>query len=170
MYGTQILWPLTDFPFSHSILFIVDPTYTVPLIGAFVGAFIFKPDRAMRVTTMALVFSTGYLVWSSAAKRSIDAKVAAALTERGIAPEVYESTPAPLNTLLWRSVAVQGDQYYEIWASVFDEVQDVQIYPYPRNQALLDTVRDHPTSSVFVGLPRGNIKPGNPKIRSIFQI
>ena len=55
VYGTQILWPLTDFPFSHSILFIVDPAYTVPLIVAFVGAFIFKSDRAMRVTTVALV-------------------------------------------------------------------------------------------------------------------
>ena len=70
----------TDFPFSHSILFIVDPNSTVPLI-AFVGAFIFKPDRAMRVTTVALVFSTGYW-WSSAAKLSIDAKVAAFMWHR----------------------------------------------------------------------------------------
>ena len=77
---------VTDFPFSHSILFIVDPTYTVPLIVAFVGALIFKPDRAMRVTAVALVFSTGYLVWSSAAKLSIDAKVASALTERASRP------------------------------------------------------------------------------------
>ena len=158
VYGTQILWPVTDFPFSHSILFIVDPTYTVPLIVAFVGALILKPDRAIHVTAVALVFSTGYLVWSSAAKRSIDAKVAAALTERGIAPEVYESTPAPLNTLLWRGVAVQGDQYYEIWASVFDEVQDVQIYAYPRNQGLLDTVRDHPSIERLRWFTKGQYK------------
>ena len=28
VYGTQLLWPLTDHPFAHAILFIIDPAYT----------------------------------------------------------------------------------------------------------------------------------------------
>ena len=147
----------------------MDPAYTVPLIVAFVGAFIFKSDRAMRVTTVALVLSTGYLVGAALPNSRLMPRCGS-IAERGIATEVYESTPAPLNTLLWRGVAVQGDQYYEIWASVFDEVQTFRSIPTRATKPYWIRCEITPASSVFVGLPRGNIKPGNPKIRSIFQI
>ena len=37
VYGTQVLWPFTDYPFAHSLLFIIDPIYTLPLLVGFWG-------------------------------------------------------------------------------------------------------------------------------------
>ena len=146
VYGTQILWPLSAHPFSHSLLFIIDPLYTLPLLIAFVSALVSRNTRRnLKINHLMLIVSTAYLCWSASAKVLIDEKAMTALNFRGIAPAVYESTPAPFNTLLWRSVAIAGDHYYEIWTSVFDEIDDVQIVGYPRNLELLEPVANHPS-------------------------
>lgn len=159
VYGTQILWPLTDHPFAHSILFIVDPAYTGPLLIAFISVLLIRDvGKAIRLNAWMLGLSTLYLVWSTGAKIAIDHTVESALAQRGIIPEVYESTPAPLNTLLWRGVAVQGDRYYEIWASVFDEIDQVQVTEYPRNLELLASVADHPSVQRLRWFTKGQYK------------
>jgi len=38
-YGTQLLWPLNNFPYGISNIFIIDPLYTLPLL---VGVFLWK--------------------------------------------------------------------------------------------------------------------------------
>ena len=90
----------------------------------------------------------------------IDEKALSALNLRGVSPGVYESTPAPFNTLLWRSVAIAGDQNYEIWTSVFDEIDDVQIVGYPRNLELLEPVANHPSVQQLQWFTKGSTKLG----------
>lgn len=159
VYGTQILWPLTDHPFAHSILFIVDPAYTLPLVIGCLGAlWIHDRGRALRLNGWMLGLSTLYLVWSAGAKHVIDDRVSQALAARGIVPEIYESTPAPLNTLLWRGVAIEGDRYFEIWASVFDRIEDIQITGYPRQLALLEPVSNHPSVQRLRWFTKGQYK------------
>ena len=39
IYGTQIFWPLSEYPMTWGSIFIIDPLYTLPLLlglGAFV--------------------------------------------------------------------------------------------------------------------------------------
>ena len=36
VYGTQLLWPITEYPFAVSNVFIIDPIYTLPLLIAFI--------------------------------------------------------------------------------------------------------------------------------------
>ena len=145
VYGTQIFWPLTDHPFAHSILFIVDPVYTAPLFIAVISALLMHDrDRALKLNTFMLVLSTLYLLWSTGAKWVIDNRIQEALAKRGISAQVFESTPAPLNTLLWRGVAVEEDQYFEIWASIFDNVDQIQIRGFPQNKEILSSIVDHP--------------------------
>ncbi len=146
VYGTQVLWPLSVHPFAHSLLFIIDPLYTLPLVIAFVVTLVGKSIHInVLINSLMLAVSTGYLMWSASVKVLIDDKALAALNLRGISPTTYESTPAPFNTLLWRSVAIDGDYYYEIWTSIFDEVDQVQIQRYSRNLDLLKSVSDHPS-------------------------
>ena len=144
VYGTQLLWPISDFPFSYSILFIVDPAYTLPLIAAFIAIMVMRQSRqrAWWANNAVLVLTSLYLLWSGFAKSQVDERVLAALGAQGISPDTYESSPGPLNTLIWRAVAIDGDQYYEVFTSVFDEIQDVTVHGYPRNTALLDTLED----------------------------
>lgn len=146
VYGTQVLWPLSVHPFAHSLLFIIDPLYTLPLVIAFVVTLVGKRIHLnVLINSLMLAVSTGYLIWSASVKVLIDDKAMEALNLRGISPTTYESTPAPFNTLLWRSVAIDGDYYYEIWTSIFDEVDQVQIQRYPRNLDLVKPVSDHPS-------------------------
>ena len=101
-------------------------------------------SRAVKINALMLGLSTLYLVWSTGAKSVIDNRVKKALAMNGISTAVYESTPAPLNTLLWRGVAVDDDQYFEIWASIFDDVGQIQIQGFPRNEELISAIGDHP--------------------------
>lgn len=140
-----MLWPFTDYPFAHSLLFIIDPIYTLPLLAGFLGALLLKNiTQALSLNAWMLSLSTLYLIWSASAKVMIDDKVIAALEVKEISPDIYESTPAPFNTFLWRSVAIEGSDYFEIWTSIFDDVSDVQIRRYPRNLELIEAVSDHP--------------------------
>lgn len=144
VYGTQLLWPLTEFPFGFSSLFIIDPLYTLPLL---VGLFAFlipkiSHQRLHRINSVALTLSSIYIVWSLLAKWHIDHKIEQALIARGIENNLYESTPAPFTTLLWRAVLVDNDRYYEIFASVFDEPSEVSIDKYRTSPDLLNAVKD----------------------------
>jgi inner membrane protein len=146
VYGTQVLWPLSEHPFAHSLLFIIDPLYTLPLVVAFIIALVGKSTfNKVMLNNLMLAVSTGYLIWSATVKVLVDDKAMYALQLQGISPTTYESTPAPFNTLLWRSVAIDGDYYYEIWTSIFDEVDQVQFRRYPRNLDLVKSVSDHPS-------------------------
>jgi inner membrane protein len=88
----------------------------------------------------------------------IDQKVQFALTARGIHPDVYESAPAPLNTLLWRAVAVENETYYEIWASVFDAVDDIQVRQFDRSLTLLKPIENHPSVRRLQWFTKGQYK------------
>ena len=146
VYGTQLLWPLTNHPFAHAILFIIDPAYTLPLIIALIGILIIRNRGvAQKLNLGMLTLSTMYLIWSVGAKLVIDRQVQFALNARGIHPDVYESAPAPLNTLLWRAVAVEKETYHEIWVSVFDEVDDIQVRSFDRGLTLLKPIENHPS-------------------------
>ena len=159
VYGTQIFWPLTNYPFTHSILFIVDPIYTIPLLVAVISALLMRDkSRAVKINALMLGLSTLYLVWSTGAKSVIDNRVKKALAINGISTEVYESTPAPLNTLLWRGVAVDDDQYFEIWASIFDDVGQIQIQGFPRNEELISAIGDHPKIERLRWFTKGQYK------------
>ncbi|NCX49159.1 MAG: metal-dependent hydrolase [Gammaproteobacteria bacterium] len=122
VYGTQVLWPLSVHPFAGKSTF-----------------------NKVMLNNLMLAVSTGYLIWSASVKVLVDDKAMYALQLQGISPTTYESTPAPFNTLLWRSVAIDGDYYYEIWTSIFDEVDQVQFRRYPRNLDLVKSVSDHPS-------------------------
>ena len=159
VYGTQLLWPLTDHPFAHAILFIIDPAYTVPLIIALIGILMIRNRGVAQTLNLSmLTLSTMYLIWSVGAKSMIDQHVQFALNARGIHPDVYESAPAPLNTLLWRAVAIEEDTYYEIWASVFDAVDDIQVRQFDRSLTLLKPIENHPSVRRLQWFTKGQYK------------
>jgi inner membrane protein len=144
VYGTQLMWPLTEYPFGVSNMFIIDPLYTLPLLAGLLFALLPKitPLTAKRLNTLGLVVSSIYIGWSLLAKVLIDHKVETALEQRGIKANLYVSTPAPLSTLLWRIMVMTNNQYYEGYASVFDASSDVSLTPYITQPELLNDIKD----------------------------
>ncbi|MBT1451265.1 metal-dependent hydrolase [Glaciecola sp. XM2] len=144
VYGTQMLWPLTDYPFGVSNLFIIDPLVTLPLlIGIIAALFAHKNTQSsVKYNNIGLILSCVYMSWTLVAKVYIDHKVHSAMAQRGIEANAYVSTPAPFNTLLWRIVAVNGDTYYEGYASVFDTPEEVSLEPYSTTPALVNDLKN----------------------------
>lgn len=144
VYGTQLLWPVTEYPFGFSNLFIIDPAFTMPILLAFIIGLMpnISNQKKYRINTLALGVCSVYLMWSFAAKVYIDNKVAKALALSDIKTKAYVSTPAPFSTLLWRVVAVSesNNEYYEMYASVFDSSTQVSITKYSSYPGLLDGI------------------------------
>lgn len=143
VYGTQIFWPLVSTPVAVSSLFIVDPAYTVPLLIGICTVLV-RPRRA-GVNTAMIALSCAYIAWSLGAKVWLDSQVAAALDQQGLAHDRLMSTPAPLNTLLWRMVAMKpdGSGYHVAYRSVFDGGAPVRFNTYDSQPELLAGLEAH---------------------------
>ena len=121
-YGTQLFWPFTTPPVAISSIFIIDPLYTVPLLAAVIIALAVGLRRrlGLRAQYAALGLSTLYLLSTLAGKQMAEQRLDQALTRAGIEPEAMFVSPTPFNTVLWRLVAVDGDDYYEGLTSWLD--------------------------------------------------
>ncbi|GGI91529.1 metal-dependent hydrolase [Halopseudomonas pertucinogena] len=121
-YGTQLFWPFTTPPVAISSIFIIDPLYTVPLLAAVIIALAVGLRRRLGVRAQyaALGLSTLYLLSTLAGKQMAEQRLDQALTRAGIEPEAVFVSPTPFNTVLWRLVAVDGDDYYEGLTSWLD--------------------------------------------------
>lgn len=121
-YGTQLFWPLKPTPASWSSLFIIDPFFTLPLVGAFlVGLVAGYTPRTHRFVVGALAWCAAYLVLAVVAKNVVEQRVQEQLALQGITPVAMFSTPEPFNIALWRVVArTPDDHYVEAIASVLD--------------------------------------------------
>lgn len=144
VYGTQYLWPITEYPFAFSTLFIIDPLYTIPLLVLLVMFFIPNVNSATlsKTCSAALIISTVYLGWSVVAKWHIEQINNEAFARANITSDIMISSSAPMTTLLWRSVVMQDDHYYEVFTSVFDSPEDVSITRYETKPSLLDNIKD----------------------------
>jgi len=142
VYGTQLLQPFSAYPFGVGSIFIIDPLYTLPLlIGVIAALRLPNTARGLGWNTLGLVVSTAYLVWSVLAQAHITGVAREALRQEGIAAERLLVTPAPLQTLLWRVVALPDDpadpHFFETSLSVFDGTRPPRWVAHQRGSALL---------------------------------
>ncbi|WP_289169244.1 metal-dependent hydrolase [uncultured Pseudoalteromonas sp.] len=144
VYGTQLIWPLSEHPYAISNIFIIDPLYTLPLLLGFLCTLIPKihTPRIYKINAAMLVLSSLYLCSSLILKVIINNKIDAAFAHKHIHINNYVSTPAPLTTLLWRVVAMSDGQYYISYASVFDSPEEVTINRYNTSPALLNDIKN----------------------------
>jgi inner membrane protein len=135
IYGTQLLWPFTEYPFGLGSLFIIDPLYTVPLLIAVISVQLMRADRrqvlARRILSLGLVLSTTYLLWSLLAQSWATDRVERLLAANSIEPSVLTVTPAPFNTLLWRFVARVDGGYHDGFVSLLDGEAGSTVYFHP---------------------------------------
>lgn len=143
-YGTQLFWPLTSAPVAWSSVFIIDPLYSLPLLLAvLVGAIAGFRGRATRWVTAALALSTLYLGFTLAGKQMAEHRVEALMARENLQVQQLFSAPTPFNSLLWRVVLVDGDDYYETLVSWFDS-EPPKLVRLPRREELSTLLADSP--------------------------
>lgn len=145
VYGTQLFWPLTDYPVSGSTIFIVDPAYTLWLLIGVITAMILGREKPLgpRLNAAGLVLSSLYLGWTVAAKFVVDRTTEEALTLQGVDYERVMTTPAPFNTLQWRIIGRDAQGYFDAFMPVFGSARDVSFTHYRSNDDLLEDISDH---------------------------
>jgi inner membrane protein len=145
VYGTQMLWPLSTPPVMWSTLFIIDPVYSIPLIGGVLAAAIMsrKGGRGHRFNTFCLILSTLYLAWSIGAKLHVDDTVKDALSRQNIEYQSILTVPTPFNTVLWRVLVMDDRGYYEGFYSLLDNSETIRFNHHPSDEQLLDGLADH---------------------------
>ncbi|TLF49120.1 metal-dependent hydrolase [Halomonas urmiana] len=133
-YGTQLWWPLDVRPAAWPHVFIIDPLYTLPLLGGIAVALI--SGRAARPATWGLALACAYLVLAVGARQLVEARIEPVLAERGLeqAPRLIQ--PTPFNILLWRVTVIDGERYHEALVGVFDGDSAPALETYARGAEL----------------------------------
>ncbi|MDH4565013.1 metal-dependent hydrolase [Pseudomonas sp. BN411] len=143
-YGTQLFWPLMTPPIAWSSIFIIDPLYTLPLLAAVIGGVLFGlRDRTPRLPVAALALSSLYLLSTLGGKFMAEQRVHEVLERESIRPQAMFSTPTPFNTLLWRVIVLDGEDYHEALVSWFDH-EPPRLERIPRGTELARRLRDSP--------------------------
>ncbi len=145
VYGTQLFWPITEYPVSGSSTFIIDPAYTIWLaIGVIaVLAFNRQTSTGYKMNAICLALASSYLAWTMAAKAHVTGIADRSMQRQGLTHNHLLSTPAPFNTLLWRFVAMQDDGYYVGYYSILDDTKDIRFTRYESRTDLLQPLVDN---------------------------
>jgi len=129
IYGTQIFWPLPVAPVGVGSVFIIDPIYTLPLLGFVIWFLVNKSQRAI---AYGLIISTTYLGWSVAIQNCVHNMASAQVESDKILVQ-----PTPFNTILWRVLAVEDGAYKVGYYSLFDDATNIEFETFENDQKLL---------------------------------
>jgi inner membrane protein len=145
VYGTQVFQPFTDEAYGLGSMFIVDPAYSLPLLVGVVAAFrVQTVGRALRINGWALALSTVYLAWSALGQALVTQHARQSLQAQGLPSQTLLVTPAPLSTLIWRVVAVDGDRFHEGFYALMDGGRPMRFVAHDRGAALAAQNANHP--------------------------
>ncbi|MEM7431631.1 MAG: metal-dependent hydrolase [Pseudomonadota bacterium] len=140
-YGTQLLWPMDVPPTSWATLFIIDPLYTLPLLISVLIATFWR-RLAGRALQAALILSTAYIGWSWIGQTIATQHFEAALAELRIEDAELFVTPTPLNTMLWRGVAVVDGVQLEGFDSLLIDEGGVEFSHFDQGATYLAEAAD----------------------------
>lgn len=141
VYGTQLFWPLPMRPLMWSSLFIIDPLFLLPWLVACVVAWFVRERIGRAALILGVSLGVTYVGWSLLAKTLVDREADRALAAMGLSAAPRFSVPTPLNTLLWRVVAMTPSGYVEGFRSLAVDTGPMTFTGHPSNvQALREAI------------------------------
>ncbi len=157
IYGTRLFWPLWPEPLAVGSIFIIDALYTLPLLLATIWALCLGQwtRRIGTVVAMALAVSTAYQGWAFAAQQIVTARAQSMLRQAGIAPRQVLVIPTPLNSYFWRVIALQENDYLNIYMPVFGGAEQVTSYRHPRGMELAKCLTENSAYGKLAWFSRG---------------
>lgn len=108
-YGTQLLWPFSNFRSGWDLISIVDPIFTLALM---IGLGLALKRRTRSAVGVALIFCASYIGLGAVQhSRAVAAQSQLAQSRRHVI-ERFEVMPTLANNLVWRSLYVHHGQIY----------------------------------------------------------
>ncbi|MBO9203973.1 MULTISPECIES: metal-dependent hydrolase [Niastella] len=142
-YGTGLLEPFSHQRFCVHAMFVADPLFTIlPLIVSIALLFMKTDHKRKRWAAIAIGWCVFYLFIDVVNKSIVEGAVKRVTGQKHITYRRHFTTPTPLNNLLWY-VVLEDDKGYHIgYRSVFDRKEDIDFTYFPRNDSLLNPVKD----------------------------
>jgi inner membrane protein len=109
LFGTKVLWPLSDTPLALGIVFDVDPYIALIVTLGFIGAVYWRPQRARGLVLAAL---TVYLSLQSFMYWRTVALGEAYSNAQGLDSTQVYALPQPLSPFTWKLIVAQNDCYF----------------------------------------------------------
>ncbi|MFN8954058.1 MAG: metal-dependent hydrolase, partial [Burkholderiales bacterium] len=108
-----------------------------------------------------------YLAWSALAQWGVTQHARQSLQAQGLPSQQLLVTPAPLSTLLWRVVAIDGDQFHEGFYALMDGSRPMRFVAHDRGAALAAQNADHPQLQRLARFTDGFYKVADAKGRLV---
>jgi inner membrane protein len=133
VYGTQLALPFSDHPFALGSVFIVDPAVTLPWLVGVVWALASRGSAGgLKANVYGLALGVAVLAAGAAIQVHVERHARESLAAQGLRVDRLLVTPAPLQMLLWRVIAVDAERHYEGFYSVFDAPGPMRLDSFDR--------------------------------------
>ena len=108
-YGTQLLWPFSDYRVAWNNVSIVDPLFTLPLLCLVILAAVLR-RRALAVA--GLIWAIGYLLLGVVQHQRAEAAGVRLAAERGHQPHRLSAKAGFANLLVWKVVYEHDGRFH----------------------------------------------------------
>jgi len=109
-YGTSIFLPFSDARVSFPAVFILDPVYTLALIGLAVAAAL-RPAARKKLAVAGLAVMLGWPALGYGVGQAVTAHARELLVARGGQPTAVIAQPDAFSPLWWKIIAEEGNEY-----------------------------------------------------------
>ena len=108
-YGTQLLWPFSDYRVAWNNVSVVDPLFTLPLLCLVILAAVL---RRRTFAVAGLIWALGYLLFGVVQHQRAEAAGAQLAAERGHQPHRLSAKAGFANLLVWKLVYEHDGHFY----------------------------------------------------------
>lgn len=144
-YGMGLWEPFNHNRISFNTIYVADPFFSAFAGIACLALLLLKRKDPRRVGwwKLGLTIPAFYLLYCVFNKLAIDKELRTALVRENIQYDKYMTTPTPLNNWLWYLVAGDKKGFYIGFRSVFDNRPRINFHYFPKNDDLLDPLKNH---------------------------
>ena len=144
-YGVGWFEPFDSVRISFNTIYVADPLMTIfPLVASMMLLFLpTDSDRRRKWWRVGVFGCLAYLFVCIFNKVYVTEKAEEAFARQNIPHQLYFTTPAPLQSLLWMVVAGDSTGFNVAYRSVFDRKRDMAFAYFPVNEHMLDTLIHH---------------------------
>jgi inner membrane protein len=139
IYGTRLFYPVVDTPFGVGSMFIIDPFYSLPLIVIVLWGLAISTygTTFARWAKRALMLTSAYMLLSIPLQQMAEAKALQVLEDRSIEPEQVLTVAGPFSIFYWKTIAIDGNRYINLYSSTFGNKDAVTAYVHSRRADLI---------------------------------
>ncbi|MEA3275578.1 MAG: metal-dependent hydrolase [Pseudomonadota bacterium] len=108
-YGTQILWPITDFRVAFGTTFVIDPYFSALVLGALIASVHLRSRSGAR---LGLLLLAGYLGLQVVLQQQARALGEAYVNVHALEDASVHPLPQPLSPFNWLVIVTEGQRYH----------------------------------------------------------